>query len=279
MTDKKAQTRSITDRLRTRAKDEGVAYENVLTESLIERLLIRLLREKSFSKQMVFKGGYVSLRVYSSPRFTVDLDATLTKGKLSSLSPKAVVAVESDLGDGVWFKHEKSVDLETQGEYGGLRLVFRTGLGEILKDFKKGQIVNFDMGVGDPITPGPRSFEMPSLLGNESIVWPVYPVETTAAEKLHCLITRSLDNSRSKDVFDLSILLPVCDGKVLKKALEATFSFRGSELPSNITLHLKTIDTTTLQRGWNSAVADIQPRPKFEDTFSTVAILIKGLLT
>jgi hypothetical protein len=39
--------------------------------------------------------------------------ATLAKGKLNQLSPKAIAAIESDLGDGVWFKkYEESVDLQ-----------------------------------------------------------------------------------------------------------------------------------------------------------------------
>lgn len=277
MIDKKSQARSITDRLRSLAKEAGASYENILTEFLIERLLVRLLSEKEFSKNLVFKGGYVSLRVYSSPRYTIDLDATMTKGKLANLSEKAVATVEKDCNDGAWFQYEKSVDLETQGEYGGLRLVFRAGLGEVLKNPKKGQVINFDIGTGDPVTPGPKQIETPALIGDESIRWPVYPVETTAAEKLHCLVTRSLDNSRSKDIFDLTVLLPMCKMDVLTKAIRATFSHRGDIVPSDLVEHLKQTDTSILRRGWKSATADIQPSPDFDDSFEVILKQLKKL--
>ncbi len=120
----------------------------------------------------------------------------------------AQAAAESDLKDGVWFRAEKTVDLKTQGEYGGLRIVLRTGIGEILKNLKKAQIVHFDIGKGDPVVPGPVDVETPFLLGGGSLSWRVYPVETTVAEKLHALIIRGSESSRSKDVFDLGLLLP-----------------------------------------------------------------------
>lgn len=115
------------------SKDLRAAYPKILTEFLLERLTARLISDPDLEKRLVFKGGYVSLRVYDSPRYTIDLDALLRSGSLQELSKTAKVAAESDLDDGVWFRLEKTVDLETQGDYGGLRLVLRCGIGEILK--------------------------------------------------------------------------------------------------------------------------------------------------
>jgi hypothetical protein len=62
---------------------------------------------------------------------------------------------------------------------------------------------HFDLGVGDPITPGPKSITTkPFISPNEGLSWSVYPFETIIAEKLHALIAHEDANSRSKDVHD-----------------------------------------------------------------------------
>lgn len=277
MNDPKALARSIQDRLRIVANKMGAAYENVLTEFFIEKLLLRLLDEPQFVKNLVFKGGYVSLRVYASPRFTVDLDATLTKGKLETVTAKAIATVERERHDGIWFRYEKSVDLQLQGEYGGLRLVFRSGIGDVFKDPLRGQTINLDIGAGDPMTPGPKLIETASLIGKEIVKWTVCPVETTVAEKLNSLVRRSLDNSRSKDIFDLCVLLPYCNPNILKQAIKATFEHCGDPVPNNLTTYLKTINTAILRRGWRSAIADIRPLPDFDETFSSILSQIEEI--
>ena len=252
----------------------GVAYPKILTEFLLERLAVRLVSNTELSGKLVFKGGYVSLRVYNSPRYTIDLDALLRQGSLNNVGKTAQVAAESDLGDAVWFRFEKTVDFETQGEYGGLRIVFRAGIGEVLKNFKRAQIVQLDIGKGDPVVPGPVEVETPFLLGGGSLSWRVYPVETSVAEKLHALIVRGSESSRSKDVFDLDLLLPKCNAATLRKSLVETFRHRGDALPEDLVKHVREIDRRILKMGWTSAVGDLTGRPDFDAEFES---LIRGL--
>ena len=98
------------------------------TSFLIERLLARLVFDKALLKVLVFKGGYVGLRVYNSERYTVDLDALLLKADILGTLVKTISAIETDIGDGAWFVYESQIDLKTQGEYGGIRQVFRGGI-------------------------------------------------------------------------------------------------------------------------------------------------------
>jgi hypothetical protein len=186
----KDQARSITAKLSQLSKDLGVAYPKIFTEFILERLAYRLISHSDLRGKLVFKGGYVSLRVYESPRYTIDLDALLRRGRLDSIASVVRLAAEEEGTDGVWFRLEKTVDLQTQGEYGGLRIVMRAGLGEIPKNLKKAQIVHLDIGKGDPVVPGPVEVETPFILGGGSLSWRVYPVETTVAEKLHALVVR-----------------------------------------------------------------------------------------
>lgn len=277
MKNPKDQARSILSRLSNLSKKEKVPYQLLLTEFLIERLAVRILLEPRLSQAVVFKGGYVSLRVHHSPRYTVDLDALLKSGTLEKIRKPVCEAAEKDIDDAVWFRFESSLDLKTQGEYGGLRLTFRSGIGEVLQNLKRAQIINLDIGKGDPIVPGPVLVETPYLLGGGSLTWYVYPVETTVAEKLHTLITRGSENSRSKDIFDLCVLIPKCNRSSLHQALQKTFEFRGDPLPANLHGALTRIDVGLLKRGWESAVGSMTERVEFDSAYSNLLQLVRDL--
>lgn len=267
----KSKGESVRVKLIALANKLGVPHRNLETVFLIERLVARLVSDKKLSKHLVFKGGFVALRVYGSPRYTIDLDALLVKSDFDSTLELAKQRAESDADDGVWFRFENQVDLATQGEYGGVRQVYRAGVGEVLSNIQKAQIVHFDMGIGDPITPGPQKAETSSYFPqNEDISWSVYPIETIIAEKLHALISHGDGNSRSKDVHDLAVFLPKSDAMILGEALKRSFEFRGTELPRNFSKTIADINTTRLEQGWANAVASIPNASSFKESFAAV---------
>ena len=61
-----------------------------------------------------------------------------------------------------------------------------------------------------------------------------YPRETVVAEKLEALVKLGLTNSRMKDFYDLAIMARAFPftGSVLRDAIVATFTRRGTALPS-----------------------------------------------
>ncbi len=128
---KNAVVQSITAKLNSLAVQRKCSYQELLTQFFIERLVVRIVDREAVATQIIFKGGYFSLRVYNSPRYTTDIDATV-KGNVFQAARSIQKAIEEfNSSDGVWFMHESDVDLQTQGEYKGLRLVFRAGLGSI----------------------------------------------------------------------------------------------------------------------------------------------------
>lgn len=263
----KSKGESIRQKLTTFSSKLGVKYANIETAFLIERLVARLMTDKTLANSLVFKGGFVGLKVYESSRYTVDLDALLIEANIESTLELVKGKAELDLNDGVWFRFESQVNLATQGEYGGIRHIYRAGIGEVLKSLKKAQIIQFDLGIGDPVTPAPLKIETASLLQDESISWSVYPIETIIAEKLHALIAHGDQNSRSKDVHDLAIFLPKANSKVLKEALRNCFDFRETQVPMNFSNSLKELNTARLKKGWASAVSSIANAPSFKDAF------------
>lgn len=139
------------------------------------------------------------------------------------------------------------------------------------KNLTKAQIIHFDLGIGDPITPGPQKIEMPSMLPKgEDISWSVYPIETICAEKIHALIAHGNINSRSKDVHDLSVFLPKAESAILGEALKKCFAFRKTEMPESFSETIKAINTTSLQRGWMTATTTVPKERDFKETFDDV---------
>lgn len=267
----KAKSDSVRKKLSNLSQKLKVPYRNVETAFLIERLVARLVADKKLSQHLVFKGGFVGLRVYGSPRYTIDLDALLVKANLDSTLKLVIQRAETDSDDGTWFRFESQIDLTTQGEYGGIRQIYRVGIGEILSDIKRAQSIHFDLGIGDPITPGPQKEKTPSFFPqNEDISWSVYPVETICAEKLHSILIHGDANSRSKDVHDLAIFLPRADAETLGTALKRCFKFRKTELPEKISADLKKINTHRLEQGWANSVSTVANAPEFVTAFNTV---------
>ena len=80
----KAKGNSVRQKITDLSKKLNVPFQNVQTAFMIERMVARLVADKNLSKNLVFKGGFVGLRVYNSERYTVDLDALLVKANIES---------------------------------------------------------------------------------------------------------------------------------------------------------------------------------------------------
>jgi Nucleotidyl transferase AbiEii toxin, Type IV TA system len=273
----KSRGNSIRQKLVDLSITKEIAFPNIETAFLIERLVARLVSDSKLRKALVFKGGFVGLKIYDSPRYTVDLDALLLNVNLESTLKLTRAAAEFDLDDGSWFRFEGQIDLTTQGEYGGIRQVFRAGIGEVLKNLKKAQTVNFDLGIGDPVTPKPVHAKTPALLTGEDISWSVYPIETMIAEKLHAVVAFGNANSRSKDVHDLALFLPNADPRIVREAITKCFAFRKTDLPDSFSKALSALDTKMLKRGWASAVVSISGASEFDVSFARVVSELKRL--
>ena len=260
----------LAQRLQKIALEKGTSYQAILTSFLIERALVRMVSDEFLYEHLVFKGGYVGERVFETGRFTRDLDSILQGTSMNSVLESVKNALDKDIGDHTWFEFEERSDLELQNEYGGVRLKFRAGLLPKLKDLKRAQILHLDFGVGDPITPAPLSASTQTTVGGELISWRVYTVETICSEKLHALVTRGSENSRSKDVFDFAFLLPKANSQFIKDAITRTFDYRVDPVPKSIANTLREVDTTLLRRGWKSALAGMKNIPDFDETFASV---------
>ena len=227
---------------------------------------------------LIFKGGYVSLRVYNSQRYTIDLDAITLNKNLTEILKKVTLAVESDIGDGTWFKLQEKQNLLTQGENKGTRQIYRSGLGKMPKDISKCDVVHFDIGFGDVVVPEPVGVQTQSILEEESLSWKVYSIESIIAEKIHAFISRNGDNSRSKDIFDLAFFLPKSDPELLKEAIKACFKYRNTTLPKSIYKKMYSFDFTLTSKGWSKATSSLIEKVTFESCLEKVLKELKQKL-
>lgn len=273
---KKDKAKSISKKLSNLAKKRDTPFRNIAMAFYLERLLARIVANKQIVKHIVFKGGYVGLRVYESQRYTIDLDAALIKKNISEALQIMTLAIESDIDDCTWFKLDSEKSLLTQGGYEGMRQIYRVGLGDMPADISNCDIVHFDIGVDDSIVPAPVNIKTEPMLAGESLSWNVYPMESIVAEKIHAFISRDGDSSRAKDIFDLAYYLPKTNSALLMQALESCFQHRHTELPESVYKVMRSYDFKLAKRGWMKVGSSLSQDKGFDFYLDVVLEGLKG---
>ncbi len=118
--------------------------------------------------------------------------------------------------------------IREETEYGGTRITLTGYLGTARTNLQ------FDVGVGDAITPAPRLTDFPVLLDGAVPRLKTYPMATVIAEKAEIMITRGILNSRMKDFYDVWLLSELFshDYTILAQAVRNTFGRRGVSIPT-----------------------------------------------
>ncbi|TVQ79810.1 MAG: nucleotidyl transferase AbiEii/AbiGii toxin family protein [Bradymonadales bacterium] len=270
----------INQQLKSFAEERKLDFNEARIVLAIERLMARLQTDHELSQHLVFKGGFILLRVFGSSRFTRDLDALASRIETEELIKRVKACIRLDLEDHFWFGDEKQEDMVPDDPYGTVRfnMAFQLGPKPDASKIKKLSRIHFDIGFGDVITPKPTKVKMESLVsGLSSISAEVYPIETVLAEKLDAFVARESLNSRAKDLLDLVRFLP--DGlksKDLKSAIERTFSNRGTEKPSSYVEFAKSLDLQSLRSAWPS-VKEFSNQQEFNDVWTELLKLLEEL--
>lgn len=222
---------SVRQRLLNLARASGQPLELLLTRYALERLLHRL-SISPHRHRFVLKGALLLTTWFEEPhRATRDLDLL----GFGDPSDDALLAVFREImaitvDDGVSFD---TAGLQVQPiredlEYGGSRLRTTAALAGARIP------IVVDVGFGDAIEPGAEDIDLPVLLEMPSPHLRAYSQETVIAEKLHAMVMLGLANSRMKDYYDVWMLQRgfEIDAGRLRRAIEATFARRGTEVPA-----------------------------------------------
>lgn len=217
---------SVLAKLKSKAREDGVEFQQMLTRYGLERMLYRL-SQSAHARSFLLKGAMLFNLWFDMPhRPTTDVDM-LGYGDpgLDTLAEIFKKVCEIACEDGVAFDPGtvKAEEIRKDANYEGVRVTF---LGFIDKVRCPIQV---DVGYGDAVTPEALDVEYPVLLSD--LPRPslrAYPKDTVVAEKTEAIVKLAMANTRLKDYFDLWILSQYAsfDGRILASALAETFGRR-----------------------------------------------------
>ena len=231
---------SVLARLKNLSKGRRQDYQHILLRYATERFLYRL-SVSGYADNFVLKGGnlFVIWQNGNNSRPTMDSDLLCFGDTNHEHLRKVFVSIAGmEDSDGVMFDAE-GIAVEAIREdtkYGGTRVTFNAFIGTVRIPLQ------FDIGVGDAITPAPEQANFPVLLDGSPPHLKIYPMATVIAEKLEAMVVRGGSNSRMKDFYDIWQLSRLAEhsARTLRTAIENTFQRRGTELPRELPYALTT---------------------------------------
>jgi predicted nucleotidyltransferase component of viral defense system len=239
----------LKDKIKNLALKNHVPAQAVLQNFMLERLLERISLSK-YKDMLILKGGMlIASMVGINNRTTMDMDATLRDYPLSeeTIREAFLEICAMHLDDDITLVLDHIVPIREDDEYGGYRVAIIAKYESINTPLK------IDITTGDIITPDAIRYTFHSNFEDKLIeVW-AYNIETILAEKVETILRRSVLNTRSRDFYDVTIIIKTQRKAIKKKifitALNATSKKRGSLLAlQNKETILRTIQSDTIIR-------------------------------
>ena len=184
-----------------------------------------------------------------------------------------------ELNDEVTFTLRQIGEIRENDEYSGYRVALTADYPPMAVPLK------LDVTTGDKITPKEIEYSFKLLLEDRSISILAYNLETILAEKLETVISRSDQNTRPRDYYDIYVLMKLQSHNIdlpsLKEALAATCKKRGSA--ETVKEYKQIMDrvknSTVMQEQWirYQKEFDYASDIPFEDTCDTVISVMESL--
>lgn len=271
----------LKNKIKKRAKEIGAQPQELMQMYFFERLLYRISISK-YKFNFILKGGLLlSAIIGDERRTTSDMD-TMIKGvdiesdELLKIIQE-IINIETD--DNISFEIEKTKDIRVDDIYGGVNVKL------IAK--KNGLIVPLfiDITTKDPITPREIEFKYKSLFDDTYIKIMAFNKETIIAEKFETLIRDTETNTRTKDFYDLYIIIKDywndLDKTNLIKAIQNTCKRRESlYILDEIEERFEFIkESTILRNEWDKyKIAHLYAKDiEYADIMKNVNLIIKEL--
>lgn len=222
-------SRQTRDLIKNISKKKGIDPLVLLKNYMMERLLERIALSE-YKDNFILKGGMlVAALVGLDMRSTIDMDTTIKNYPLTMEDIERVfnLIISIEVDDGISMTIKKIEDIRAEDEYNGMRISLEAKMDKTVIPLK------VDITTGDEITPREIKHRFHLLLEDRDIeVW-AYNVETVLAEKMETILSRELANTRTRDFYDVYILIKLqaenIDFELLKEATLVTAKRRGSE--------------------------------------------------
>ena len=202
------------------SKNSTAQVQTIWDMYFFEHFLVRVAKSK-YHKNFVFKDGFLlesMLGVQSRSTMDIDLKAekiNLVNEELEKIF-KEIASINID--DEVVYEIDKITDIAQEKKYGGKSIRILSKYYNIKKTF------SIDVASGDIVTPFPSLHRYKSKINELEFDILSYTKETILAEKFEALVSKGLNNSRSKDILDMHLLIEEGYNKeILNAALINTF--------------------------------------------------------
>ena len=267
--------------IKNKAAEKHISAQLVMQNYMLERLLERISLSP-YKNNFILKGGFlIAAMVGLDTRATMDMDATLKGYPVNEETVRKmfeeICAIE--LNDDVTFAFRQIGEIREGDEYTGYRVALTANYPPLAVPLK------LDITTGDKITPREIEYSFKLLLEDRSISILAYNLETILAEKLETVISRSDQNTRPRDYYDIYVLTKLqvhnIDLPSLKEALAATCSKRSSAetVKGYIAIMERVKSSAVMQEQWRKYQQefDYASDIPFDDTCDTVVRIMKSL--
>ncbi len=274
MTDKAA---SVIARLKNKAKENGISYQQCL-QLFFQEEFLRKLSASQYKDNLILKGGlFIYTLTNFESRATVDVDFML-KGFSNNMERMdeiiaEILAVPTG-NDFITFKVLPTEPIAANRKYHGVSTQITGYIKNIRVPF------SVDIGVGDVIVPSAKArtiktqlddFEAPEIM--------TYSVESTIAEKLDAILQRFELTGRMKDFYDIYYLSQMFDfdGLKLQTAIEETLQNRGTDYNADSFKRItELVNDNTMQVRWRNFLRTLHDVDiTFKQVMDGIAIFIE----
>ena len=219
---------SVLAKLKNKAKDAGISYQQCLQLFMQEEFL-RKLSKSEYDDFLILKGGlFIYTLTNFESRATIDVDFLL-RGYSNSIDNVKdlifkIIGIPTG-NDYIEMTAKGFEEISPQRKYHGISI-------QIIGQIKNVRVpFNVDIGVGDIIVPKAEQRKINTQLpGFEAPVIKTYSIESTIAEKFDAILQRFELTGRMKDFYDIYYLSRTFDfdGAKLQAAIFGTLRQRGT---------------------------------------------------
>ena len=213
-------------KIKTKAHENNLEPQDIMQMYFFERLLYRISISK-YKNNFILKGGLLLSAIFGDERRTTQDMDTMIKGlplDMKTLENIINEIININQNDNISFKIKNTKAIRIIDKYGGLTVTL-IGFREHLQ-----VPLSIDITVGDPITPRELEFKYKCMFDDSYISIMAFNKETIIAEKFETFITDNILNTRTKDFYDLYMLLTKFYNEINKdtlvKAIKNTFKRR-----------------------------------------------------
>lgn len=266
---------SVQARLKNKASQDGIPFNEVLQYYGMERFLYRLSQTQHVD-DLILKGGLMFYGLEIPMRRTtrdIDFLGTLEnmQNDILSIFREAMSVVYPE--DGILFdtKTLRLSQSQVEENQGGIRITFVGYLG------KTRMPIQVDIGFSDELASGALNMDYPVLLNEmKKPHLKGYPPESIISEKFHAMIRFADANSRWKDYYDIYLLAQTFefDSHVLSHAIKTTFDSRSEEFINQIPYGLRDEFAIANQENWEAFLSKSKLR---NDSLKDLRLIVKRI--